>query len=263
MVETLPHRDSKTASPQQRCLDARRAVGYRCAFAFGSALASALILALSQHCSADPRQVFDADSPAWLQAVGKLTVPGYRYKNGDRRHHEQHCTATLVSEDIVLSGWHCLEHYSDLSLNIVFTLPSAAANTSRIARRVADGGGMHADWALLKLDKPVRTEVAAAVAVSAINEAKPGTQGLTLAGYSRDKVMGKTGRRLTYHANCEILDNESYRVATNCVAFRGSSGGPVVYDRAIIGVVSAGDSERLSYFTPSRSFSSAVKRYLD
>lgn len=207
--------------------------------------------------------MFGAASPAWLQAVGRLTVPGYRYKNGERRHHEQHCTATLVSKDVILSGWHCLEHYTDLSQTIVFTLPNAAANTVRSARRMADGGGMHADWSLLKLNEPVSAGIAAAVPVSFVSVATAGTQALTLAGYSRDKGMGKTGRRLTYHADCAILREESYRVATNCAAFKGSSGGPVVHDYAIIGVVSAGDSERLSFFTPSSSFLSAVKRYLD
>ena len=222
-----------------------------------------MALAFSPDVAADPRQVVGAASPAWLQAVGKLTVPGYRYKNGERRHHEQHCTATLISKNMILSGWHCLEHYTDMSQTIIFTLPNTAAHARRTARRVADGGGMHADWSLLKLNKPIQMPIAAAVAVSAVNIGKAGTQPLTLAGYSRDKGVGENGRQLTYHAGCKISHNEVYRVATNCVAFKGSSGGPVVYDSVIIGVVSAGDSEQLSYFTPSGLFLSTVKRYVD
>lgn len=221
-----------------------------------------LFVAFSLHCTADPRQVYGADSPTWLQAVGKLTVPGYKYKNGDRHHHDQHCTATLVTEDIILSGWHCLEYYTDLSKDIVFTLPGAKTDVKRTARHLADGGGMHADWLLLKLNKPVNRRVAAAVPVSTLNIVEPGTQALTLAGYSRDSGLGFQGQRLSYHADCKILQNESYRVATNCVAFKGSSGGPVVHSQTIVGVVSAGDSEQLSYYTPSKSFISAVRLYL-
>lgn len=222
-----------------------------------------LTMLFSLACRADPRQVFGAHSPQWLQSVGKLTVPGYRYKNGDRRHHQQHCTATLVSANIVLSGWHCLEHYTDLSQNIVFTLPNATEKITRSARRIADGGGMHADWSLLKLNKPVNVRIASAIPVSAPYVVQTGTRALTLAGYSRDSGLGKSGQRLSYHADCAILHDEAYRVATNCVAFKGSSGGPVVYNRAIVGVVSVGDSERLSFYTPSRSFYRAVKPYLD
>ncbi len=245
---------SVTSCKQARLNPPRRAA---CFYSLG------LALVFSLPCAADPRQVFDANSPAWLQAVGKLTVPGYRYQNGDRRHHQQHCTATLIASNVILSGWHCLEHYTDLSQDIVFTLPYSAKKISRTARRLEDGGGMHADWSLLKLNKPISKKVAVAVPVGTVNAGEPGLPTLTLAGYSRDKGVGASGRRLSYHADCAILHNESYRVATNCMAFKGSSGGPVVYDRAIVGVVSEGDSERLSFYTPSRCFYSAVKRYLD
>lgn len=216
----------------------------------------------SLHCTADPRQVYNAGSPSWLLAVGKLTVPGYRYKNGDRHHHEQHCTATLVTEDIILSGWHCIEYYADLSQDIVFSLPNAQADVKRTARHLADGGGMHADWLLLKLNKPVSGRVASPIPVSTLNVVEPGTQALTLAGYSRDPGLGAVGKWLSYDADCAILENEAYRVATDCIAFKGSSGGPVVHEHTIVGVVSAGDSEQLSYYTPSKSFISAVRLYL-
>ncbi|MGI9285265.1 MAG: trypsin-like serine peptidase [Pseudomonadales bacterium] len=189
-------------------------------------------------------------------------MPGYKYKNGDRRHHDQHCTATLVTEDIVLSGWHCLEYYSDLSKDIVFTLPYAQTDIQRTARHLVDGGGMHADWLLLKLSKPISGRVASPVPVSTLSIMEPGTQALTLAGYSRDSGLGAAGKRLSYDASCEILQNESYRVATDCVAFKGSSGGPVVHGHSIVGVVSAGDSEQLSYYTPSKSFITALRFYL-
>lgn len=174
-------------------------------------LALPLLMLFSLSCAADPRQMYSPDSPVWLQAVGKLTVPGSHYKNGDRHHHEKHCTATLVTEDIILSGWLCLEYYTDLSQDIVFTLP----NTKPLIKRTA-----------------------------------------------RDSGLGADDQQLSYHPGCEILHQESYRVATNCVALKGSSGGPIVHQQTIVGVVSAGDSEQLSYYTPSNSFISAVRLYL-
>ena len=47
--------------------------------------------------SADPRQVFSAESSPWLRAVGKLQVPGQRYRNGHSSHYLEDCSATLVS----------------------------------------------------------------------------------------------------------------------------------------------------------------------
>ncbi len=225
-------------------------------------LALPLLMLFSLSCAADPRQVYRPDSPVWLQAVGKLTVPGSHYKNGDRHHHEKHCTATLVTEDIILSGWHCLEYYTDLSQDIIFTLPNAKTLITRTARHLVDGGGMQADWLLLKLNRPISKRVAVAVPVGTLTVAKPGTQALTLAGYSRDSGLGADDQQLSYHRGCEILYKESYRVATNCVALKGSSGGPIVHQQTIVGVVSAGDSEQLSYYTPSNSFISAVRLYL-
>lgn len=218
----------------------------------------AVVLTFSLHCSADPRRFYSTDSPGWLRTVGKLTVPGYKYQNGDRLHHVQHCTATLLSSTIILSGWHCLEHYNDLSMDIVFTL----AHRRRIAIRLTDGGGMQADWALLKLNKPINTRHVKTLPVATRSLASSRAKPLTMAGYSHDSDLAASSQNLSYHTDCEILGDEIYRVATNCVAYKGASGGPVVYREKIIGVVSVGDSMRLSYFTPSVLFIEAINDYL-
>lgn len=224
-------------------------------------LCTLFVLAISIATQADPREVYTATSPAWLNSVGRLSVPGVKYEEGEANHYMEHCTATLVADNLILSGWHCIEFYGDLSRDIRFTLPNTDPPQQRVAWRVADGGGMDADWLLLKLNKPVDRVIAQPVPVTGLEIAESISLSLTLAGYSRDQGLGRGGKQLSYHPGCRILANEWYRVATDCLAFKGASGGPVVLHDQIIGVVSSGDSRKLSYYTPSLSFLGALRRY--
>ena len=223
------------------------------------ALPSLLILLVSLSTTADPRQVYTQASPHWLNSVGQLSVPGIKYFDGDANHFVEHCTATLVADNLILSGWHCIEFYGDLSRDIIFTLPNTSPPQQRIAQRVADGGGMEADWLLLKLDRPVHANIAQAVPVTGLDMGQSISLPLTLAGYSRDDGLGSGGKYLSYHPGCKILAHEWYRVATDCLAYKGASGGPVVHREQIIGVVSSGDSRQLSYYTPSISFLTTLR----
>ena len=55
------------------------------------------LIAVTQETLAEQRTEFSGSSPAWLQAVGKLRVPGSRVENGYRRHKREDCSGTLVS----------------------------------------------------------------------------------------------------------------------------------------------------------------------
>jgi len=215
-----------------------------------------LILSASTAALTEPRQTVDASSPAWLQSVGRLTVPGHRTVQGEQLHLQEDCSATLIAPRTILSAWHCLENYRDLSRDIIFTLSHPSGEYQLRARRLADGGGMSADWSLLRLERPLpRVET-----VPVSTQATGSLEGeLSLAGYSGDPELGAGGEQLTWQADCRITANEWYRVATNCLAFKGASGGPAVKDGAIIGVVSAGDSQGITYFAPSAGFISAVR----
>ena len=206
--------------------------------------------------ASDPRQLADSRAPGWLQAVGRLTVPGVEWKNGERRQRQENCSATLVSRDTILTAWHCLEHYRDLSQDILFTLSGAPVRRVHI---LSSGGGMQADWALLRMHTPLSgIEPAAVNTHGIISDAAP----LSVAGYSRDEGLGADGENLTWQAQCQSTENQHYRVATNCLAFKGASGGPVVQAARVVGVISAGDSARLTYYAPTRSFSSALRLHL-
>jgi V8-like Glu-specific endopeptidase len=221
-------------------------------------LFTSLLLLFSIAAAAEPRQVYGQDSPAWLAAVGSLTVPGQRFEQGERLHHQENCTATLIGPQTILTAWHCLEHYRDLSMEILFSLPYQPQQPQWRARRLADGAGMQADWALLRLERAVKNVPSVAVH-SRIQALDPND--ISMAGYSRDSALGAGGDNLTWQAQCLITEDEGYRVATNCEAFKGASGGPVIRGGKIVGVISAGDGDGLTYFAPSKVFIKAVRRH--
>lgn len=221
----------------------------------------------------DPRRVYDRDAPAWLRAVGKMQVPGIRYRDGRRTHNVEDCSATLVASptasraDIIVTAWHCLEHYDDLSKRITFTLlPGSDASVSTEAVMLANGGGMHADWAILRLRKPVPQ-----AQVKALNpapqRADPGRK-ITMAGYSRDGGRGEFGARLTYDPACNITDQRRDSSDSDCAAHKGASGGAVVQLSAaglprFAGVISQGNGAGFSRFVPVQVFYPAIAAYLD
>ncbi len=221
----------------------------------------------------DTRQVYSLDSPQWLQAVGKLTVPGSRYQEGRRRHLLEDCSATLVTHsagraaDTIVTAWHCLVNYSDVSKPIVFTLlPGTPGSVEREAYRLSDGGGMHADWALLRLRKPIPAHEAVALLVDP-GRADPG-RSITMAGFSRDGGKGEGGTRLTFDPACLVTAQSPGITDSNCLAHKGASGGAVVQlspagTAQLSGVVSEGNGAGISTFVPVAAFRSSIGQHLN
>lgn len=222
---------------------------------------------------ADPREVYSRAAPPWLRAVGQLKVPGSTYRDGNRTHLFENCSATLITKrpdkgaDTIVTAWHCLVNYRDLSKPIMFTLPAAVQGTlQREAYRLADGGGMHADWALLRLRSPVAPAEATALVIHP-DRADPG-QAISMAGYSRDVGMGDGGKHLTFDPACRIITQTSVITDSDCLAHKGASGGAVVQlstagGPQFSGVVSEGDGAGLSTYVPAAVFRSAISRHLN
>ena len=222
--------------------------------------------------ASDARQVYSSDAPDWLRAVGKLRVPGDRYRDGRRLHHREDCSATLVARgsstraDTIITAWHCLEFYNDLSKPITFTLlPGSEGNIASEAYRLADGGGMHADWAILRLYKAVPARQIAALGIHP-ERADP-VRPITMAGYSRDSGMGNNGEHLTFDPACSITHQAPNVSDSDCTAHKGSSGGPVIQvstqgEPRLCGVISQGDGAGLSTFVPVSGFRNAINLYL-
>ncbi len=232
-----------------------------------------LSLLLVPNAQAEQRQAYDRQSPGWLQAVGKLNVPGVQYKNGYSQHQLENCSGTLVAPrnshdaDTVVTAWHCLEYYRDLSKPITFTLtPENGAVLTREAYRVADGGSMYADWAVLKLSESVSTGEVPALEVHP--ERADMQRPVTMAGYSGDSGVGADGAVLTYHASCNITRQTSAHSVSDCSAYKGASGGAVIQlsteGRAqLSGVISQGNSETVSIYVPVSGFRRPLSQHLN
>ena len=221
----------------------------------------------------DPRQNLSAHSPSWLYAIGKLHVPGNRFENGRKVHHREDCSATLVTSpnrgraNTLVTAWHCLEFYRDLSKPISFTALSTTGETiSREVYRLADGGGMHGDWAILRLYQPIALEQITAMRIhpQGADPERP----ITMAGYSRDGGKGQNGEQLSYDANCHITLQARESTSSDCMAYKGASGGAVVQisetgEALYAGVISRGDSQGVSIYVPVARFRSALNQHLD
>ena len=221
---------------------------------------------------ADARQVFSGEAHPWLQAVGRLQVPGQRHENGHSSHYLEDCSATLVTlagrveADTIVTAWHCLALYKDLSQRISFSLTTVSGELlQRQARLLATGGGMHADWAILQLRPAVPTQEVTALLIhpQLADPQRP----VTMAGYSRDKGIGDEGRVLTFDPACTITAQRRRLGETDCTAFKGASGGPVIQffeagEPRVCGVISQGNGQGHSTFVPVSGFRNAINLYL-
>jgi len=222
--------------------------------------------------SADNRQAFTGAMMPWLRAVGRLQVPAQRHRDGRTTHYLEDCSATLVAlpgrdeADTIVVAWHCLELYRDLSRPIVYTAQTASGDRlEREARRLADGGGMHADWAILRLRRAVPNRQVAALNPLPVR-ADPGVR-VTMAGYSRDERLGQRGQVLTFDADCSITSQRAGAAETDCSAFKGASGGAVVQlsgtgEPRLCGVISQGDGAGRSTYAALHDFRHRLIRFL-
>ena len=231
-----------------------------------STLALMLVLGPASHGAEDEARLsYSSASPPWLRAVGQLHVPGLKFQDGHARHHVERCSATLVattaadSADTIVTAWHCLEFYRDLSHRIVFTLlPDTDQPIAIEALLVADGGGMPRDWAVLRLRQAVPASRVRALQLHP-DRADP-DRPIVMAGYSRDAGIGAGGTALSYDPDCRITgtgDNAS--LDSDCQAYKGASGGAVIQlsvggEPLLSGVVSEGDGVGLSRFVPVAAF---------
>jgi hypothetical protein len=200
-----------------------------------------------------------ADTAPELMAVGRLLIPTVHFEDGYRRHYNERCTATLIAPDaapasptadstpaphsrLLLTAWHCLEYYRDLSRPILFEHSSGRRVA---ARAVSSGGSMYGDWALLHLAQPLPG------AVEVRDErAEPGAQ-LLMVGFSQRE--DDPTPPLEIDTDCELLMQTGPDMTTNCHARRGASGGAVFSagtPRHYLGIISRGDSENRSIYVP-------------
>jgi hypothetical protein len=206
-----------------------------------------------------------------LASVGRLLVPALRYRDGYAEHFDERCSATLVAASagathsrLLLSAWHCVEDYRDLSRPLVFE--SAEGDRSR-ANILVSGGGMHSDWVLLRLMDTLPGPASLGrepIARSGTVPAMPlQDMPLLMAGYPRESHG--PGSTLETAGNCRIIGMDNADARSNCIIQKGASGGAVfsgAEDHRYLGVISRGDGESESIFVPLERFHRSITPYL-
>jgi hypothetical protein len=191
-------------------------------------------------------------------SVGRLRVPAIRYEGGRARHFDEQCSATLVTlgerrqSGLVLSAWHCLEDYRDLSRPITFEVRDGEALE---VRPIASGGSMRSDWALLRLQRDLPYPLPLA------ERPEDATTSVRLAGYPRNAATLRT-------QDCRNTGRDGRDRRTGCTAQRGASGGavvtlPVSGSPRFLGVISRGDGVSQSIYVPVDRILPRIRSFLD
>jgi len=230
-------------------------------FLIFSCTTSAMIT-MSATSQADPRSVFNEQSPQVLAAIGKLTIPSERKINNETQHFIEDCSATLVRDNYnqhrwLLSAWHCFENYTNLGRPITLKIrDNQGIWHARDVHVVVHGGSMQSDWALLRAETPLPK------AMTALPMDQYHEGGVTIAGFSGDDGLGASGERLTYQENCmpSTLSLDEQQITVDCLAFKGASGGAVIQRGKIVGIVSQGDNEGRTSFVSHTMYGHRVAR---
>lgn len=192
----------------------------------------------------------------------RLQTPTRDVGTSTPQHHTEHCTATLVrggTTPLLVTAWHCIAGQFDLTLPPKVQL----AGGWHPVRVLASGQSMAEDWAVIsaKVTEPVTVTMAIDPGSMATGDT------ITAAGFSRDPVLGDSGRYLTYHEDCRVTAARGADISSDCLAFQGASGGPVLKHDSegnyrLIGVISAGDSATQTVVVPVSRFLIPLQRLM-
>ena len=227
----------------------------------GAIAAIFIIITLEAHSrEVKGRQSARQQQADWHGAVIKLAIPVTRQIDGERRHLTEDCTGTIIQAAPVkiLTAWHCFDGMDDLSR------PGRARITGKWypTRLTEHGASMARDWALLELPSNSPTDLVSIDVDTGEGTLASGTA-LTMAGFSGDQALGELGQVLTWDSDCTLIAYVERRGQTDCRAFKGASGGPVLLARGggwvVIGVISAKSAAGMTLFTPASQFRSFLR----
>jgi len=199
----------------------------------------------------DPRLQQNANSPSWLNAVGRLEVES---SDGTTTR----ASASLVgvagakSADTVTaarhtaSAWGSDDSSGKYKMYFIITKNDGAVIKREVQKIVMDSrssADTTRDWAVLKLKHPISAQQVTPLIYDDLglfdefNFDDPHTFA-SMSGYSGDSATthGNGGKILTYHQNCRLFGKDLDGFGSWCYSYQGSSGGPVVVTTRVKGV---------------------------
>ena len=223
------------------------------------ALLSTLLMFLSG--GATPAGQADQD---WTRAIVKIQVPIVRRIEGYPRHFLERCSATIVSpgpKPLLISARHCFDGHEALGSPATLLTDSGPIALELLA----SGGSMQQDWAVLRVTVGWTPHAWIPIAPA---RAKQGSR-ISAAGFSRwseadfNTTENLEERSLNIDPDCRVTAAGAPPLASSCVIQRGASGGAILGRTQsgglrVFGIISAGDSETVSYFYPTDLISSRV-----
>ena len=200
----------------------------------------------------------------WTRAIVKIEVPIVRRIEGYPRHFLERCSATIVSpgpRPLLISAWHCFDGHDALGSPATLLTDSGPI----ALELVASGGSMKHDWAVLRATVGWAPHTWIPIAPV---RAKRGSR-ISAAGFSRSSApdfnvaANHEDRSLIIDPDCRVTAAGPPPLASSCVIQRGASGGAILGRTQsgglrVFGIISAGDSETVSYFYPTDLLSSRV-----
>ena len=204
--------------------------------------------------TASSRQRFDANAPDWMKNVANIEVPAIKIEQGRARHYKEYCSGTLLTSSntlptrFVISAWHCVEHYQDLSRDLEVHFPHSPSTQQSVytARLIDSGGSIYHDWALLELKQGPSTVQLKGLSLSETDISKPAVA----AGFALGLPDGR--KRLSFDDSCLASGKTEW---VRCSTSKGASGGPIVQIHeaipSIVGIISQGDSRDFTISYPS------------
>jgi len=210
---------------------------------------------------ATPASRVDRD---WTRAIVKIQVPIVKRIEGYPRHFLERCSATIVSpgpKPLLISAWHCFDGHEALGSPATLLTDSGPIALELLA----SGGSMKQDWAVLRVTVGWVPDTWIPIARE---RAKQGSR-ISAAGFSRfseadfNPTANHEDRSLIIDPDCRVTAMGSPPLASSCVIQRGASGGAILGRTQsgglrVFGIISAGDSETVSYFYPTDLISSRV-----
>ena len=223
-----------------------------------------LSLAPTAAPAGDPRTPLGPHTANWQLAIGQLEVPVKLIEDGQLRHFTEHCSAVAITPGplpIFVSAWHCFDGYRSTLDPLQLVLPRE--EEPLMLTLIESGGSMLEDWALLRAQRPIFT--AGWIPIS-LTRPRSGSR-VIAAGFAPTEHLhdSVTHRQLVADTACRVTDSESRPAASNCVARQGASGGAILTQTAsgsarLLGIISAGDGNTVSFFYPAQSLLERVRR---